>query len=368
MSDEAFITQKMISYIGNKRKLIPEIESVVQEVCKLLKKDKLNLFDAFAGSSVVSRMFTKYANNLYSNDMEPYSYIMNQCFIDTPSHDKKETIQFHIDKMNDLAEHGPFKEGIICKYYAPKETENIQEGERCFYTRENALIIDTLREYIGNFVGPDLFPYCITPLLIQASIHVNTSGQFKGFYKNKETGIGQWGGTAENDLKRIKGKIKVEMPKWTKRSFQPKLFQEDINSLIYKVPSIFDLIYLDPPYNIHGYSNNYYMFNIIIENKEPKQISDISGIPVDWTRSTYNYKKTAYESMQELLVQSLKKSKYVLLSYNNEGIIKEEEWVSLFNDYEVKKYEIQYDTYKGSRNLKERDNKVTEILYLINNI
>ena len=54
-----------------------------------------------------------------------------------------------------------------------------------------ALIIDTLREYIDNFVTPDLF-YCITPLLIQASIHVNTSGQFKGFFKNSETGLGQW--------------------------------------------------------------------------------------------------------------------------------------------------------------------------------
>ena len=69
--------------------------------------------------------------------------------------------------------------------------------------------------------------------------------------------------------------------------------------------------------------------------------------------------------MQELIIQSLKKSKYVLLSYNDEGIIKEDEWVSLFKDYKVKKYEIQYDTYKGSRNLKQRDNKVTEILYLI---
>ena len=76
---------------------------------------------------------------------------------------------------------------LSVKYYAPKDTNNIQEGERCFYTRENALIIDTLREYIDNFVS-DLFPYCITPLLIQASIHVNTSGQFKGFLKIAKQG------------------------------------------------------------------------------------------------------------------------------------------------------------------------------------
>ena len=81
MSDETFIYQKMISYLGNKRKLIPEIEEIIQEVCQKLDKKQLILFDGFAGSSVVSRLFTKYATNLYSNDMEPYSYIMNQCFL-----------------------------------------------------------------------------------------------------------------------------------------------------------------------------------------------------------------------------------------------------------------------------------------------
>ena len=57
--------------------------------------------------------------------------------------------------------------------------------------------------------------------------------------------------------------------------------------------------------------------------------------------------------MKELLEESLKKSKYVLLSYNDEGIIKEDEWGTLLKGYNVKKYEIIYDTYKGSRNLKE---------------
>ena len=68
MSNDTFIHQKMITYLGNKRKLIPEIESIIQEVCQVLKKDKLNLLDGFAGSSVVSRLFTKYADDLYSND------------------------------------------------------------------------------------------------------------------------------------------------------------------------------------------------------------------------------------------------------------------------------------------------------------
>ena len=46
------------------------------------------------------------------------------------------------------------------------------------------MIIDTLRKYITDNVEQELFNYCITPLLIKASIQTNTAGVFKGFYKN----------------------------------------------------------------------------------------------------------------------------------------------------------------------------------------
>ena len=110
------------------------------------------------------------------------------------------------------------------------------------------------------------------------------------------------------------------------------------------------------------------MFNIIIENKSPEKKSDVSGIPVDWNRSMYNYKKSASFAVDDLLKKSLNKSKYVLLSYNDEGILKEDDFHKLFKEYNVKTYEIDYDVYKGSRNLKERDNKVKERMFLIQKI
>ena len=50
--------------------------------------------------------------------------------------------------------------------------------------------------------------------------------------------------------------------------------------------------------------------------------------------------------MKELIKESLKKSKYVLLSYNDEGFIKENDWNEILSGYTEKK-EITYDTYKG---------------------
>jgi adenine-specific DNA methylase len=126
-----------------------------------------------------------------------------------------------------------------------------------------------------------------------------------------------------------------------------------------------DILYLDPPYNQHPYGSNYFMLNVIAENKVPEKISKVSGIPTDWKKSAYNSKATAISNMEHLLHVGLEKSRYIVLSYNNEGIITETDWKTLFEPYVVEKREILYDTFKGSRNLKERSNKVVEIMYII---
>jgi adenine-specific DNA-methyltransferase len=267
--------------------------------------------------------------------------------------------------MNKLASTGPFVEGIIAKLYAPKDTANIRIGERCFYTRENALIIDTLRAYIDREVEEDIHIYCLAPLLNKASIHTNTAGVFKGFYKDGS--VGCFGGAGKNALSRIMGTIQLDIPIWNRdASYNTICFNMDINEFVSShLPVGIDIMYLDPPYNEHPYGSNYFMLNVIAENKEPVEISNVSGIPCGWKKSAYNKKTQAIDSMKKLISDGLIKSKYLLISYNNEGIISADTWKEIFEQYTVKKYQIDYDTYKGSRNLKKRSNKVIEIMYLV---
>jgi adenine-specific DNA-methyltransferase len=358
-----FVYQTMLTCIGNKRKLVSNIRSIMDEIRVLLSKDKLNIVDGFAGSSVVSRELTYISENLYTNDMELYSYLMACCFLVHPSDIQKERVSAHIKTMNEIAENGPYFEGIICKLYAPKDSKNIKEGERCFYTRENALILDTLRKYISENVEEDLVNYCLVPLLNKASIHTNTAGVFKGFYKKDK--IGWFGGKGEFALSRITKPIRVDIPVWNDSTYNAFPSNKDINVLVDELPNNIDVMYLDPPYNQHPYGSNYFMLNVIATNEEPKEISNVSGIPTNWNKSNYNHKKTAIESMNQLLERGLSKSTYLLISYNNEGIITDSDWKILFEPYQVKKYEIKYDTYKGSRNLKDRSDKVIEIMYLV---
>lgn len=360
--DTSFITQCMLTCIGNKRKLVEHIQGIIKEIATTLGKPKLTLVDGFAGSTVVSRAICGFADTLYTNDLELYSYTMAQCFLQTPTASQQSRIQYHITRMNELAEKGPYVKGILSRLYAPENTNAIKEGERCFYTQENAQIIDTLRAYIDS-VEPELQVYCLAPLLTKASIHTNTAGVFKGFYKNGM--IGAFGGKGKNALSRIMKPIRIDMPIWSKDTFQFHASNKDINSLVSELPNTIDCMYLDPPYNQHPYGSNYFMLNVIATNTEPTNISRVSGIPTNWNKSSYNTYSSAYESMKSLLDAGMKKSKYILLSYNNEGILKDKDWTALFKDYTVKKYTITYDAYKGSRNLQNRSDKVMEIMYLV---
>ena len=365
-SDKAFTNQTMMTCIGNKRKFLSNIESIINEIKKSLNKKKLNMFDAFSGSGIVARMMSYHSDKLIVNDLEKYSYIINKCYLETPNKSDQIKINNYIEDINKyIANPDNLVEGIITKNYAPKNTNNIQLGERCFYTRENAMIIDTIRKYIDDKIDEKFRLYILGLLLVKASIHNNTGGVFKGFYKSKITKIGAWGGDGENALARIKGLIQLESIIWNNENkFDLEVHNDDTNEVIKKLNDL-DLIYLDPPYNQHPYGSNYFMLNTIAKNQLGDFISSVSGIPHDWNKSNYNYKIKAVDSMKELLNIGLQKSKFILLSYNDEGIITKEDWDLIFKDYNVKKYEFLYDTYKASRNLKKRNNKVIENMYLI---
>ena len=100
MNHNEFVNQCMLTCIGNKRRLLKNIVDTIGEL--KIDKPKLNIFDGFAGSSVVSRELSQFADNLYVNDLEPYSYAMAHCYFKRPTDKQIEMIKRHIDKMNTI--------------------------------------------------------------------------------------------------------------------------------------------------------------------------------------------------------------------------------------------------------------------------
>ena len=362
---EEFLSEQLITYIGNKRKLLGFIETAVFKVKKDLGKDKISLLDGLSGSGVVSRAFKKHASILYSNDLEYYSYIIGQCYLTNEKDVPINEIKNHIKIINKIKNNS--KKGIMRKLYSPKDDQDIKKGERTFFTNQNAKIIDNVMHYIhSSDVSNKIRPFLLAPFLSEVSIHANTSGVFKGFYKNSKTGIGQFGGDGKNALIRILGEIEIKEPVFSNFFCDWKMYNEDINVLVKNLPEV-DLAYYDPPYNQHPYGSNYFMLNIVAKNEEPQEMSKISGIPTDWNKSAYNKKKDAEIFLEDLIKNT--NAKYIALSYNDEGIISLDKINIILSNYgEVSLLEKEYNAFRGSRNLSGRDIKVKELLFLLKKI
>lgn len=358
-----FLTTQIITYLGNKRSLIGKIEKEVQEISQKLNKEKMICADIFSGSGIVARMLKSHSSLLIANDLENYSCIINSCYLSNKSDfpkEKYEKIRAEIEKSSENQK----IEGIITQNYAPKDDNNIQKGERVFYTHENALLIDTYRSLIDDFVQDEnLKKYFLAPLITEASIHVNTSGVFKGFYKDKNTGIGCFGATGKNALSRIFGKIELKEPIFSNFESDLQIFQKDAVELSKELRNL-DVAYLDPPYNQHPYGSNYFMLNLILKNRLDVEVSKVSGITQDWNHSDFNKPQLALKSMEEI-IKNLD-TKFAIISYNSEGFITFDEMKSMLEKYgKVKTVEIEYNTFRGSRNLQNRDIYVSEYLFIL---
>ena len=275
VEDGRFLKEQLITYIGNKRSLLHTLGQAISRVCRRLGREKLRVLDAFAGSGVVSRYFKQFAEYLVSNDLEAYAKIIGDCYLTNHSEiDLKELGRYH-HIVAEAAERKPVRDGFIRRLYAPERDDAIKPGERVFYSSENAMRIDSMRSRIDD-VPEKYRSYLLAPLLSEASVHNNTSGVFKGFYKDAN-GIGQFGGNNRDALTRILGTITLPLPILSRFECEIDVRQEDANQLVRALPEL-DLAYFDPPYNQHPYGSNYFMLNLIVTNQEPTDISTVSGI------------------------------------------------------------------------------------------
>ena len=360
---ERFLSEQIITYIGNKRSLLSFIGDAVEQVKKELKKEKLDTFDVFAGSGIVSRFLKQYSNNLYTNDLEDYSRTINTCYLTNKSEvDLAELDKWHNFLIERLTDDQLINDGFIRRLYSPQNDKKIKSGERVFYTARNAKYIDTCRQLLDEIPEPyrTLF---LGNLLYEASVKNNTSGVFKGFYKNSETNLGQFGGNGKNALTRILADINIQKPIFSNYECNVHVLQGDSNEVCKSLPEV-DLAYLDPPYNQHPYGSNYFMLNLINNYIEPEVISKVSGIPVDWNKSSYNKKAQALASLKELC-ENLN-TKYILISFNSEGFVSYEEMVGMLKSMgDVRTFDHKYNVFRACRNLRDRDIHVYEYLFLL---
>jgi adenine-specific DNA-methyltransferase len=360
--DPAYLSEQLITCIGNKRALLGFIGEALASVMERLGKDRIRAFDVFSGSGAVSRYLKRFSSLLVANDLEPYAAALSRCYLANRSSVPEKELRDARDDIAERLRRGPLEKGFISELYAPASDDDIKPGERVFYTSRNARFIDTARRLIDSYPG-GLRDFLIGPLLSEASIHANTSGVFKGFHKDGKGGLGRFGGRKGDALARILGEIALPYPRFSRFECGTAVLEGDSNEMCARAPEV-DVAYLDPPYNQHPYGSNYFMLNAILEYRKPEGISPISGIPRDWRRSSYNNAEKAALSLGELIGKL--KAKFLIVSFNSEGFLKRERMVELLSAHgTVRTMERPYNAFRGSRNLSARDIHVKEFLFIV---
>jgi adenine-specific DNA-methyltransferase len=328
-----------MNYIGSKFKLSNFIKSEIKKVVGEMK-DKV-FCDLFAGTGAIGRAFKTESKKIIANDFEYYAYILNQNYIG--NHEKLD-YQNLIDELNQL-------EGISGFIY---NNYCLDSGsERQYFSDENGKKIDAIRQKIEswkteNRINQNQYYFLLTSLLENADAVANTASVYGAFLKH---------------LKKSAQKTLVIKPALFEiNDNDHEVFNSDANSLIKQITG--DVLYLDPPYNSRQYGSNYHLLNTIAkyDNFKPNGKTGLR----EYERSKYCQKKEVANTFENLVKNA--NFKYVFLSYNNEGLMSDNDVKKILQKYG--KYDLvttDYQRFKADKteNRNHKATKTEEFLHIL---
>ena len=322
-------------YIGNKTNLLNNINQVIKENCDGNEK----IFcDLFSGTSSVARFFkTRY--KIISNDILYLSYVLQKATIynnEIPTFEKlKEKLQIY--NVLDYLESSEIKKGknknFIYDNYSPNNN-----CERMYLTPDNAKRIDYIRNTIEEWkekklINKNEYFYLLASLIEGVPFVSNITGTYGAYLKD-------WDKRAFKKFEMIRLNV-------FDNNEQNECYREDANKLIKKVEG--DILYIYRPYNSRQYLPNYHLLETIARYDEPK-INGKTGIR-DYAEEKSNYcvKAKVYKELEELISNA--NFKHIIMSYNQEGILKKEEIEEILKKYgradTYKLYQVPYKQYEN---------------------
>ncbi len=331
-----------MNYIGSKYSLLDFIDNTIKSI---VGEDLSHLVfcDLFAGTGIVGRHFKTHVRKVISNDWEYYSYVLNRNYIG--NHLEIKGKEAYIDKLNQLE---GIEDGFIYTQYCLGGGNNRQ-----YFSDENGKKIDAIRTTIEEWknngeITDNLYYYLLCSLIESADKHANTASVYGAFLKS---------------LKKSAQKPLVVAPAtYQFNSNDHQVYREDANTLIKNISG--DILYLDPPYNARQYGANYHLLNTIAEYK-PFAPKGKTGLR-EYSRSNYCSKSTVEESFESLIRDA--KFKYIVLSYNNEGIMtikRIKQIMSNYGQYQV--FQQKYQRFRADKaeNRNHLADSTTEYLHVL---
>jgi adenine-specific DNA-methyltransferase len=348
-------------FIGNKENLLEAINYALE---KREIKGK-TFFDFFSGTSNVARFFKKKGYKVFSSDILYFSYCLQYAYIKNNKEPefKKLLLLINIKQNNPintpldivvefLNNIKPIKV-FIYNNYSVGGTADL-EKPRMYFSDNNAQKIDAIRTQIEDWKKEKLLTdeeyFILLACLIESvSFYSNVSGVYAAFQK-------KWDKRALKSF--VLSRIDLVF-----NSQENKVFNADSMLL---VPNIdVDILYLDPPYNERQYAPNYHILETIAKYDSPV-IKGITGMRnYSQQKSVFCNKESAIKSLETVAKNA--KYKYLILSYNSEGIMPKEQIIKTLQKYgNVQLVEFDYLRFKSNSNGENKDKKyIYEQLYIL---
>ena len=333
-------------YIGGKSLMLKNIQDSIEN-----NTENVHIItDMFSGTGIVAQSLKSCGYAVIANDILYFSYVLNKGCLEMNEpigQDIRELIA-HLNNLN--ADNSPWFDldtAFIYQHYSPHN-----DCRRMYFQCDNAIKIDLIRQEIERMRGEiaETEYYYLLSLLIKAVPFVsNITGTYGAYLKY-----------------------------WDKRTYKPLFLEEntiehsDVQCRCYNMEALdlarqtaSDLTYLDPPYNARQYLPNYHILETIARYDHPV-IKGVSGQRVDPEKlSDYCRKGKAANAFRTLF--NAINSRYLLLSYNNEGLLSTEEMTQLLMESgkpdTFRLFEFDYRRYKNK--IPNNKEGLKEQLYMI---
>lgn len=337
-------------FIGGKGLILPHIVDIIASDTTGVN----TVSDLFSGSGVVSREMKVQGFSVISNDLLYFSYVVLRGTLPLnrkPLFSKLISVtEKPIKFLNQLDD--KHIGDVSVNYFTHKNYSPV--SGRMYFSEKNAIKIDRIRSTIeywkdNELITEDEYFYLLSALLEAIPFISNTAGTYGAYLKH-------W------DPRSLKPLVMKE-PVIVKSSGSIRVYNENTNALVRNIEV--DLAYYDPPYNTRQYLPNYHILETVARWDSP-QLTGKTGLrKYGEEKSDYCNKSKVSFALDDLIKNTI--SKYILLSYNTEGLLTEEEIREILLRYGKKKTlkvnKVQYKRYKNSQT--RTNNNLSELLFFI---